>query len=104
MHGIQPVIASTTNDSTVRLGVGLTRITETTAKENYQLWIKFDNGYEGVVYLREYVGKGVFKAWENEEVLKQVEIDPIAKTVFWLNGEIDLDPDVLYEDILKKSA
>ena len=82
----------------------MNRIIESKAKENYQLWIKFDNGCEGVVDLRDYVGKGVFKAWENEEVFKQVEIDPVTKTVSWLNGEIDLDPDVLYEDILKKSA
>ncbi|MDX1812737.1 MAG: DUF2442 domain-containing protein [Gammaproteobacteria bacterium] len=80
------------------------RIVDCTAKDNYHLWVKFDNGREGIVDLSDLVGKGVFKAWEDETVFKSVVIDPVAKTVSWLNGQIDLDPDVLYEDILKKSA
>lgn len=82
----------------------MNRIVKATAKDNYQLWVKFDDGCEGIVNLGELVGKGVFKIWEDEAVFKQVQIDPVSKTVSWMNGKIDLDPDVLYSDVLKKTA
>ena len=81
----------------------MNRVIASTAKENYQLWVKFDNGREGIVDLSKYVGRGIFKVWENKEVFKQVTIDPVAKTVSWLDGKINLDPDVLYDDILINS-
>jgi len=70
------------------------------AKPNYVLWIQFDDGIQGDVDLSDLVGKGVFKAWESKKFFESVAIDPESKTVCW-EGEIDLDPYVLKEDILK---
>lgn len=69
-------------------------------KENYVLWLQFNDGLEGEVDLSDLVGKGVFKIWKLKKNFDAVQIDPESGTVCW-QGEIDLDPYVLYEDVLK---
>jgi hypothetical protein len=69
--------------------------------ENYELWIKFEDGLEGKVNLSHLVGKGVFSAWNSVDFFKSVEIDKQTDTVAW-GEEIDLDPYVLYENIKKQ--
>jgi hypothetical protein len=76
------------------------RIVACEARPNYILWIRFDDGVEGEVDLSDLVGRGVFKAWENPEFWKSVKVDPESETVCW-GEEIDLDPYVLKEDVLK---
>lgn len=68
---------------------------------NYRIWIRFDDGLEGKVDLKHLLGKGVFEAWESIEFFEQVYIDPITHTLTW-NEDIDLDPYVLREQILKQ--
>lgn len=48
------------------------RIVACEARPNYHVWIRFDDGLEGEVDLREKVGKGVFKAWESTDFFNQV--------------------------------
>ena len=63
---------------------------------NYHIWVRFDDGLEGVVDLNHLVGKGVFEAWNSVEFFNQVGINCKSNTVAW--GEnIDLDPYVLRE-------
>ena len=63
-------------------------------KPNYRVWIRFDDGLEGEVDLNEFVGKGIFNAWDAVEVFNQVRIDPKTDTLAWGNV-IDLDAYVL---------
>lgn len=65
------------------------------------MWIRFDDGIEGEVDLSDLIGQGVFQAWESQEFWHAVKIDPESETVCW-GDEINLDPYVLKEDVLKQ--
>lgn len=67
-------------------------------RPNYHVWIRFDDGLQGVVDLNHLVGKGVFKAWESIDFFNQVRVDPELGTLAWGNN-IDLDPYVLRENL-----
>jgi hypothetical protein len=60
----------------------------------YRLELRYDNGESGVVDLSEYVGRGVFAAWEQPRVFGQVAVTNEG-AVEW-PGEIDMCPDALY--------
>lgn len=74
------------------------RIVDVEAREDYRLWIRFEDGVEGEVDLSGLVGRGVFEAWEDEREFRKVFIDAEAGTVAWPGG-IDLAPDTLYRDV-----
>ncbi len=67
-------------------------------KENYRVWIRFDDGLEGEVDLSDLVGKGIFSAWQSIDFFNKVRIDPKSDTLVW-GEDIDLDPYVLREKI-----
>lgn len=69
-------------------------------RPNYHVWIRFDDGLEGEVDLSHLVGKGVFSAWKSIDFFNNVRIDPKTSTLTW-NNEIDLDPYVLRDILLK---
>jgi hypothetical protein len=60
----------------------------------FRLELHFDNGESGVVDLAEFVGRGVFAAWEQPGAFEQVSITSEG-AVEW-PGEIDLCPDAMY--------
>ena len=70
---------------------------------NYSVWIRFDDGLEVVVDLSDLVGKGVFSAWESIAYFNQVHINPQTDTLTW-GDDIDLDPYVLRERVVKNSS
>jgi hypothetical protein len=76
------------------------RLTVCRADSDYTLWLRFDDGLEGQVYLGNLVGVGLFKAWEDVENFKQVSIE---EGVLCWEGGIDLDPEVLYQDLVSKA-
>ena len=61
---------------------------------DYRLELQFDNGEGGVVDLSDFVGRGVFAAWEQPAVFEQVAVTAEG-AVEW-PGEIDMCPDALY--------
>ena len=67
---------------------------------NYCVWIRFDDGLEGEVDLSDLVGKGVFTVWKSVDFFNQVRVDDKTDTLTWGN-DLDLDPYVLREQILK---
>lgn len=71
------------------------RIVEAQARENYRLFLKFQNNREGIVDLSQHERKGVFERWNDITFFEQVSIDEESGTVIW-PGDIDLDPYVLY--------
>ena len=50
------------------------RISEAQALPDYQLQLRYASGECGVVNLSTFVGRGVFKAWENEAVFNSVRV------------------------------
>ncbi|MBM3357461.1 MAG: DUF2442 domain-containing protein [Betaproteobacteria bacterium] len=77
-------------------------ITECRAEGNYTLWIRFDDGLEGNVYLGDLVATNSYQALSDETMFRRVEIDPVSNAVTWGAG-IHLDPEVLYRDLASKA-
>jgi len=63
--------------------------------KNYSVWIQFSDGTQGEINLSHLVGKGVFKAWEKENIFEKVYIDDETKAIAW-NETLELCPDSLY--------
>jgi hypothetical protein len=83
------------------------KIIEAKPLPGFRLALQFDNGEGGVVDLTEFVGVGVFAAWEEPGVFERVSITAEG-AVEW-PGELDMCPDALYlrmtgkrpEDVLR---
>ena len=67
---------------------------------NYQLWVRFSDGLEGTVDLSEFVGDGVFSAWEDYREFEKVRIGPSGELVW--GEEMDVCPDAIYLKITGK--
>jgi hypothetical protein len=70
------------------------KIIEAKPLAGFQLALRFDNGEGGVVDLTEFVGVGVFAAWEEPGTFERVSITAEG-AVEW-PGELDMCPDALY--------
>ncbi len=84
----------------------LARIVFVEALEEKRLFLRFNDGGEGVIDLEQSIQfTGVFEPLLDPSFFQQVTINPISGTVEWPNGA-DLDPDVLYESVcgMKTSA
>lgn len=77
-------------------------ITECRAEDNYTLWLRFDDGLEGRVYLGDLVHTRHFRMLGDVETFNRVELDPVENTVMW-EGGIKIDPEVLYRDLASKA-
>ena len=77
-------------------------ITECRAEENYTLWLRFNDGLEGHVYLGDLVHTKYFRTLGDIDTFNRVVVDPVENTVTW-EGGIKLDPEVLYRDLASKA-
>jgi Protein of unknown function (DUF2442) len=64
------------------------------ALPGYRLELQFNNGESGVADLSEFVGRGVFAAWEQPGVFEKVAVTS-GGAAEW-PGELDMCPDALY--------
>lgn len=78
-------------------------VTELRAERNYTLWLRFDDGLEGRVYLGDLVSTQSFGVLSDEDTFRRARIDPVSNAVTW-EGEIALDPDALYRDVVSKAC
>lgn len=69
-------------------------------KENYRLFVRYDDGAEGEVDLSALAGRGVFAAWQEPGAFEQVRLAE-AGCPEWPGG-IDLCPDALYMQLTGK--
>ncbi len=79
------------------------RVTECKASPDYRLWLKFDDGLEGCVFLGDLLEVGAFSAWRDANRFCRVVVDRKTATVVWDDG-IRLDPDILYQDLLSSKT
>jgi hypothetical protein len=79
------------------------RVTDCKASEDYRLWLRFDDGLEGSVFLGNLLEIGAFRRWRDVSQFCGAVLDPAAATVVW-EGGIRFDPDVLYQDLLMTGA
>ena len=77
------------------------RVTDCRAEEDYKLWLRFDDGLEGSVFLGNLLEIGAFKLWCDVREFEKVSVDEESATVTW-EGGIRLDPDILYHDLAAK--
>jgi len=77
-------------------------VTECRAEANYTLWLRFNDGLEGHVYLGDIVHTKYFRMLGDIDTFNRVEVDPVENTVTW-EGGIKLDPEVLYRDLASKA-
>ncbi|GBF79376.1 DUF2442 domain-containing protein [Aphanothece sacrum] len=71
-------------------------IIEVQPRENYQLYIKFEDEKEGIVDITKLVQfTGIFERLKELNYFQSVKLNPEWGTIYWENGA-DLDPDVLY--------
>ncbi len=68
------------------------------AEPDYSLWLLFDDGLEGRVYLGDLVDIVDFSAWRDIDRFLDVSVDPETGVVQWDAG-ICLDSAALYRDL-----
>ena len=76
-------------------------VEECRADADYSLWLVFDDGLEGRVYLGDLVGNRDFSAWSDVEQFLNVSVDPETGVVHWEDG-IALDSVALYRDLASR--
>jgi len=72
--------------------------------KSYKIWLKFNDGSEGIVDLESTIKndhREIFRALSAEDQFKRFKVD--ADTIVWENG-LDLAPEYLYELTLKKAS
>src|SRR2546423_15454654 len=77
------------------------RVTACKAEEDYRLWLRFEDGLEGSVFLGNLLEIGAFKLWSDVREFEKVSVDPQTATVTW-EGGIRLDPDLLYHEVASR--
>ncbi len=83
--------------------VMLQDIIEVQTRENYQLYLKFEDGNAGIIDVSEVIDFiGIFEPLKDLDYFKTVKLNPEWGTIYWEHGE-DLDPDVLYSVITGQS-
>lgn len=70
-------------------------------QKGYKLFVEFEDGVQGIIDLEKWKGKGLFKAWEDEEKFTQFQITG-DKKIEW-GKEIDMDPDAFYLQLIGKT-
>ena len=63
---------------------------------DYVVWLRFNDGAEGLVDLKDELYGEVFEPLKDIERFKSFKVDPDLKNIVWDNGA-DLAPEFLYE-------
>ena len=70
---------------------------EVRAIEKYKIYIKFKNGEEKILYMKEMLDKKYYHKMKDYEYFKNVKISKTGITIEWEDGE-DIAPENLYYD------
>ena len=65
--------------------------------KGYSVELVFDDLKKGIVDLRKYLGRGIFKELLDQKKFHQMKVDAELGTICWPNGA-DIAPDRLYFD------
>ena len=71
------------------------------AREDYRIWVRFNDGASGEVDLSDMAGKGVFAAWEDRAFFESVHLTDY-RAIAW-GDEIDICADALYMELTGKT-
>ena len=81
---------------------GAMKLVELSPRENYGLFLRYEDGIEGVVDLSSLAGRGVFALWLKPRVFEQAKLSD-AGVPEW-PGELDLCSDTHYMQLTGKST
>lgn len=82
---------------------GQRRVTDLKAGHDYMLWIRFDDGLEGHVYLGDLMSTAAFGAQVDENDFFKVAVDPVSRALMW-EGGVHLDADLLYRNLASQGS
>jgi hypothetical protein len=71
------------------------------ALPGYTIRVRYEDGVEGEVDLSQYVGKGVFAAWNDPKFFESVHISPHG-SIAW-SEDIELCADSIYLELTGKT-
>lgn len=77
------------------------KLVEVKPRPGHRLWLRYEDGAEGVVDLSDLAGRGVFRAWEDAAFFDSVRLGP-QRGPTW-GDTIDLCPDALYMRLTGKT-
>ncbi len=63
---------------------------------DYVIWLRFNDGAEGEVNLKDELYGEVFEPLKDLGMFKSFRVDPVLETIVWENGA-DLAPEFLYD-------
>jgi hypothetical protein len=70
-------------------------IVEIKVLDNFQIWIKFSDGFEKVVNIRQFLGKGITRELLDYDNFTKASLEP-GGGIAWYNG-FDVCPNFLRE-------
>ncbi len=73
----------------------MNEVVEIKVLDNYQIWIRFNDGIEKIVDIHRFLGKGITRELLKYENFKKVAIEP-GGGIAWYNG-FDFCPNYLKE-------
>ena len=82
---------------------GQRRVTDLRAEHDYMLWLKFDDGLEGRVYLGDLMATEAYGAQVAEQDFFKVRVDALSRVVMW-EGGVHLDADLLYRNLANQGS
>ena len=68
---------------------------------DFRIWLRYDDGVEGIVDLSDLAGRGVFAAWNDRQFFEAVRLGSHG-AIEW-GAEIDLCPDAQYLKLTGKT-
>jgi hypothetical protein len=63
----------------------MNEIVDIQVRDNYQIWVKFSDGLEKVVNIRQFIGRGIAKDLLDYDNFRKVTIEP-GGGISWFNG------------------
>lgn len=69
-------------------------VCEVKVRGAYRLWLRFSDGAEGEVDLREQLTGAIFQSLQDPSTFAAVRVDPEIRTIAWPNGA-DFAPEFL---------
>ncbi len=70
--------------------------------DDYKLWLRFSNGEARIVDFKPLLKAPAFAPLKDKDIFKEVYID--YGVPVWMDGEIDIGPDYLYEISVPQDA
>lgn len=66
--------------------------------KDYRVWMRFQDGIEGEIDLKNELWGEMFEALKDISVFQKLRVDPELHTIVWPNGA-DLAPEFLYQQL-----